>query len=89
MISILKYLIVTSLLILAGIGLGLVLSPWFPQNFEYLLFHLLFKMFSPLGSAVPVGVEWYPYPFRWFLLFSIGAHLSLLSVLNRPGFVGG
>jgi len=43
---------------LIGIGLGLVINPYFPQNISFNLSHILPKL---LGTDTPVGNEWYPY----------------------------
>ncbi|MEE9344504.1 MAG: hypothetical protein V3U88_02745 [Methylococcales bacterium] len=39
-----------------GISMGLILSPWFPENIDYLLFHTIFKTLNPIEASV--GVEW-------------------------------
>jgi hypothetical protein len=41
-----------------GIGLGLILNPYFPFNLTFIFHHLVAKLDS---SSVPVGREWYPY----------------------------
>jgi hypothetical protein len=46
----------SAIAVLAGLGLGLVASPWFPENVSYLLFHTLFKLQS--GNWHLVGSEW-------------------------------
>lgn len=58
-----------------GIGLGLVLNPYFPQNVTFILDHLLTKVGE---SAVPVGVEWDPYN-TWTVVINSG--MSLLVFL--------
>ena len=45
----------------AGLFLGLLLSPWFPDNVGYLIFHTVFKMGNAMKGLV--GPEWYPS--RW------------------------
>jgi hypothetical protein len=42
--------------VLAGLTAGLLLSPWFPENIDYLLFHTLFKLGSE--NADLIGTEW-------------------------------
>jgi hypothetical protein len=63
----------------SGLFLGLLLSPWFPDNVGYLLFHTVFKM----GHAVMglVGTEWYPTSWRRLLLESWPANLLLAAAL--------
>lgn len=42
----------------AGIGLGLLINPYFPENLTFIYHHFVPK----LGQlTVPVGNEWYPY----------------------------
>jgi len=42
-----------------GIGLGLVINPYFPHNIVFAALHILPKLFET--TAVSVGSEWYPY----------------------------
>ncbi|MEH6580941.1 MAG: hypothetical protein V7754_03320 [Halioglobus sp.] len=42
----------------AGLGLALFISPWFPQNIELLVFHLLLINYNPLGGFQLAGNEW-------------------------------
>ena len=70
----------------AGIALGLVLNPYFPQNVTFILAHLGDKL--ALGNGVPVGQEWYPYTTGDLLAHSGGALLVLAMGLLRPGFGG-
>ena len=47
----------------AGLTAALAISPWFPRNIEYLMFHLFFKApHSILGEQVSslIASEWYP-----------------------------
>jgi len=68
----------------AGIGLGLVLHPYFPLNLVFTYRHLAEK-FLP-SAPVPVGREWAPYDSRFllassalaFLLFAAGVLTALL-----------
>lgn len=48
----------TKLLLYPAAGLmgGLVLNPWFPENFGFLFFHVLFTAGNSLG--LPAGSEW-------------------------------
>jgi hypothetical protein len=41
-----------------GIGLGLVINPYFPENIDFIVGHLLPKVGE---SSTPVGNEWSPY----------------------------
>jgi hypothetical protein len=41
-----------------GIGLGLIINPYFPENIAFIVGHLLPKVD---GSTTPVGNEWSPY----------------------------
>ena len=41
-----------------GIGLGLIINPYFPENIDFIVGHLLPKID---GSTTPVGNEWSPY----------------------------
>lgn len=65
----------------AGMTAALVISPWYPRNIEYLMFHLLFKggnnpMYgSQLSALVPR--EWYPVPLGILWLQAWPAHLCL------------
>lgn len=58
----------------AGILIGLVVNPYFPQNFTFITHHLLPKLWD--ASAVPVGNEWYPYD-TWTLTRNSGMALGL------------
>jgi hypothetical protein len=42
-----------------GVGLGLIINPYFPQNLVFLFHHLAPKLTETTG--VSVGSEWYPY----------------------------
>jgi hypothetical protein len=71
---------------LAGVALGLLINPYFPQNIIFLVRHLIPKVAET--SAVRVGNEWYPYetsqllensPFTLILFLSGAAALGLRS----------
>jgi hypothetical protein len=67
--------------VVAGLTAALVISPWFPQNVGYLMFHTLFKAASPQDASSLsslVGSEWYPASARQILLESWPAHAALL-----------
>lgn len=55
-----------------GIGLGLLINPYFPQNIVFILNHLLPKIGE---SATRVGNEWYPYE-TWTLVENAGFALA-------------
>jgi hypothetical protein len=42
-----------------GIGLGLVINPYFPDNLVFITRHIAPKLFDP--TEIRVGSEWYPY----------------------------
>ncbi len=56
----------------AGVVLGLLLNPYFPQDLVFLAGHLLPKLG---GSAVPVGNEWSPYE-TWTIVQNSGGALA-------------
>lgn len=55
-----------------GIGLGLILSPYFPQNITFIVNHLVPKIGE---SDTSVGNEWYPYS-TWILVENSGFSLA-------------
>jgi hypothetical protein len=59
----------------AGLFLGLLLSPWFPENVGYLVFHTIFKV----GRAYLelAGTEWYPTVWPRLFQESWPAHVIL------------
>mgnify|MGYP005843777837 CR=1 FL=1 len=58
----------------AGIALGLVINPYFPENLAFIYHHLAPKLTD--ATATPVGNEWYPYQ-TWTLVENSG--LALLA----------
>jgi hypothetical protein len=81
----------------AGMTLALIVSPWFPRNIDYLLFHTLFKTAEPVrGEHVSalIGTEWYPSAWINIWWQSWPAHLMLVAGLaalawrrhREPGF---
>lgn len=42
-----------------GLGLGVIINPYFPANLLFIYHHLGAKIFDP--TAIKVGSEWYPY----------------------------
>lgn len=69
-----------------GLGLGLVVNPFFPQNLVFIGHHLWAKLAGT--TAIPVGSEWYPYD-TWALVENSGLALALffgtLLLLNWRG----
>lgn len=63
----------------AGIGLGLLINPYFPQNIEFIVGHLAPKLGD---SSIRVGNEWSPYR-TWTIVRNSGGALTavLLGVL--------
>lgn len=49
-----------------GIAIGLVTHPYFPQNVQFSLLHLLPKAQVGIELDVRVGGEWYPFPASGF-----------------------
>lgn len=58
-----------------GLGLGLVLNLYFPQDLRFILTHLTAK----LDDSTPVGNEWYPYD-TWVLLVNSGPSLAAFVI---------
>lgn len=69
---------------LVGIGLGLVINPYFPRNLAFIADHLGAKV--DFESGVAVGNEWYPYSTGVLLANSGGALLVLLVGFLRSSF---
>ncbi|MFQ5612157.1 MAG: hypothetical protein ACE5H9_08490 [Anaerolineae bacterium] len=61
-----------------GIGLGLLINPYFPDNLIFVYNHLLPKLTDP--TAISVGNEWKPYQ-TWTLVENSGLALA--------AFIGG
>ncbi len=70
----------------AGIGLGLVINPYFPANLQFIFDHLGAKV--DFENGVRVGNEWYPYSTSVLLEKSGGALLLLALGVLRPSFRG-
>jgi hypothetical protein len=71
------------LLVSAGIGLGagLIVNPYFPQNVLFLWNHIVPKIFS-FHYKTSVGSEWYPYSsWLFFSLSAVAMTGYLISVL--------
>lgn len=67
-----------------GVGLGLVINPYFPQNILFAIEHLGAKV--DLGSSIQVGNEWYPYTTEALLNNSTGALILLTVGLLHASF---
>jgi hypothetical protein len=50
---------------LLGVGLGLLLNPYFPNNVWFIAHHYLGKV--EIGTEMHLGTEWYPYPVAQWL----------------------
>lgn len=55
-----------------GIGLGLIINPYFPENVTFIYQHLAPKLTD--ATAIKVGKEWYPYE-TWTLVENSGLAL--------------
>ena len=72
-----------------GVFAGLLLSPWFPRNVSYLVFHTVFKT----GSADPflIGLEWLRPDAMFLMREALVAHVAFASgiialiVAREPG----
>ncbi len=59
-----------------GIGLGLLINPYFPKDILFIFHHFLPKL---TDSATLVGVEWYPYD-TWTLVQDSGWAVGIFLV---------
>ncbi len=60
----------------AGVGLGLIINPYFPQNIAFIYNHLAPKLVD--ATAITVGNEWYPYR-TWTLVENSTLALALFA----------
>ncbi|MDX1520747.1 MAG: hypothetical protein R3264_03910 [Anaerolineae bacterium] len=60
-----------------GIGLGLLINPYFPNNLLFIYHHLFPKLTD--ATATSVGREWYPYE-TWTLVENSGGALALVAL---------
>lgn len=58
----------------AGLGLGLIINPYFPHNLIFIYHHLFPKLTD--ATAISVGNEWYPYQ-TWTLVENSGLALLI------------
>lgn len=70
----------------AGVALGLLLNPYFPENLVFIYRHLAPKLGD--ATAVPVGNEWYPYTTATLMENSGGALLIFLVGILALGLSG-
>ncbi len=74
----------------SGLLLGTLVSPWFPDNVEYLLFHVFFK--GGNADTGLVGTEWYPpsllelWLLSWPVFLLLGGAVALYLVQRSRGF---
>jgi hypothetical protein len=67
-----------------GVGLGLVINPYFPNNVVFIYHHILPKLMD--NSDINVGNEWYPYE-TWTVVKNSGlALLVFFAGLFALGF---
>jgi hypothetical protein len=66
-----------------GVGLGLVINPYFPHNVQFAFDHLGAKV--DFSSGIRVGDEWYPYDTAEFLKNSTGALVLMTFGVLLPG----
>lgn len=59
---------------------GLLASPWYPANVEYLLFHTLYKVADPM--ALTVGTEWRSVGLAHLVAEAWPVHLALAAALG-------
>lgn len=69
-----------------GIGLGLVVNPYFPDNLIFTWHHLLPKLQD--ATSVSVGNEWYPYDTEQLLRNSLPALVAFASGSLALGLSG-
>ncbi len=68
------------LVCILGISISLLLNPWYPQNIDYLIFHVFFKALNPMTGGG--GIEWLRLS-AWNLFQD--AWVSHMSVLSAVG----
>lgn len=69
-----------------GIGLGLVINPYFPNNLIFTYRHYLPKLLD--ATSVSVGNEWYPYDTAQLLENSLPALIAFVSGVLALGLAG-
>ncbi|HEX7556270.1 MAG TPA: hypothetical protein VF338_06570 [Leptolinea sp.] len=68
---------------LAGIGLGLIINPYFPKNLAFIYEHYVAKLDI---SSVAVGMEWYPYETNALLRNSLLALVAFMAGIFAWGW---
>jgi hypothetical protein len=69
-----------------GIGAGLIVNPYFPNNLIFTYHHLLPKLLD--ATSVSVGNEWYPYDTGQLLENSLPALIAFVSGAFALGLAG-
>ncbi len=69
-----------------GIGTGLIINPYFPDNLIFTYHHLLPKLQD--ATSVSVGNEWYPYDTGQLLGNSLPALIAFVSGAMALGLAG-
>ncbi len=69
-----------------GIGAGLIINPYFPDNLIFTYHHLLPKFMD--ATSVNVGNEWYPYDTGQLLRNSLPALVAFISGALALGLAG-
>lgn len=62
-----------------GVGLGLLINPYFPNNVVFIYHHFLPKVLDLTEAEIDVGNEWYPYR-TWALVENSALALAALGV---------
>jgi hypothetical protein len=65
----------------AGLTLAMVVNPWFPRTFEFLMFHTLYATVSVRDGMILslAGTEWFPPSWQTLLWESWPSHLTLAA----------
>jgi len=69
-----------------GVGVGLIINPYFPNNLIFTYHHLLPKLLD--ATSVNVGNEWYPYDTGQLLRNSLPALIAFVSGALALGLTG-
>ncbi len=74
------------LFVSAGVILGMLVNPYFPQNLIFSYHHMLPKLAN--ATSVSVGNEWYPYDTKQLLDNSLPALVAFASGILALGLTG-